>query len=209
MKLKLKFINKEEALGFINKYFVFLAFAIGILVVGIGVSQFLYPLWNEVQGVDIKRADQKQTELSQAKDFEAQLKIMRTKYQEIDYNDIRRLDVVLPKGLDKEKLFLTMQNFGKNSGFTVSTVTISTVDATTSTSETRRSSEVAQTETAVAQIRQVGISISVNGVTNYSDFKKLLQDIETHAPLLTLRTVEYPSIGTINMELTSYYLDQG
>jgi len=207
--MKLTFFKKEAVLGFVNKYFVFLTFVIVLLVVGIGVSQLVYPLWNEVQAVDVRRADEKEKELREAQNFETQLKQMRDKYQQIDYDDIRRLDAALPKTLDKETLYLTMQNFGKANGFTVRQVDISTTATTAAPEDSRRSTTTsAQGGSSVAQIKRVNITISLDGAESYQNFKDLLRDIETHVPILTLQSISYPIEGSVKLDLTSYYLDQ-
>jgi hypothetical protein len=205
MKLTFK---KEAVLGFVNKYFVFLTFVIVLLVVAIGVSQLIYPLWNEVQAVDVRRADEKEKELKEAQNFETQLKQMRDKYQQIDYNDIRRLDAALPKSLNRETLFLTMQNFGKAYGFSVRQVDISTATTATAPEDSRRSTTSTQNGSSIAQIKRVNITISLDGVESYQDFKQLLRNIETHVPILTLQSVSYPIEGSVKLNLTSYYLDQ-
>lgn len=206
-------VQKEKIFGFVDKYFGYLSLFIIVVVVGLGTYYIVYPHWNEVQGVELLRVREKEGQLTEAESYLSDLKAMRDKYTQVDYFDVQRLSQVLPRDFDEEQMFLTLRQFGKESGLEVTNLKINTVtsqsQATEETARRRTTDETAESSESVGigTIRQVDISLTVRGVDTYESFKQFLMIIETHAPLLDLGEVAWPiEGGQVIVDLVTYYL---
>jgi len=210
--MNIPFVKKNELYNFVEKNFTYLAVGLVIIVIFFFTYFLIVPTWKEIRDVSVLELQQKQTRLTEMQKFLSQLKTMRDTYAEIDYNDIQRLETVLPKGFDKQQLFLQIQQFAEQSGFPATSITFNEKLAATTSSTSRRNSQSAQQATGVVaggEVQEVTINITVQGVATYDSFKQFLTSIEGFGPILTLSSIDYPvSSSAFSMSLTTYYLSE-
>ncbi|MFA5030703.1 MAG: hypothetical protein WC495_03880 [Patescibacteria group bacterium] len=210
--MNLPFVKKNELYNFVDKNFIYLAIGLVIIVIFFFTYFLIVPTWKDIRDVSVLELQQKQTRLTEMQKFLSELKTMRDTYAEIDYNDIQRLETVLPKGFDRQQLFLQIQQFAEQSGFPATSITFNEKLAATS-STSRRNSQNAQSGGSVVStggdIEEVTINITVQGITTYDSFKQFLTSIESFGPMLTLSTIDYPvSSSAFSFSLTTYYLSE-
>ena len=210
--MNLPFVKKNELYNFVDKNFIYLAIGLVIIVIFFFTYFLIVPTWKDIRDVSVLELQQKQTRLTEMQKFLSELKTMRDTYAEIDYNDIQRLETVLPKGFDRQQLFLQIQQFAEQSGFPATSITFNEKLAATS-STSRHNSQNAQSGSSVVStggdIEEVTINITVQGITTYDSFKQFLTSIESFGPMLTLSTIDYPvSSSAFSFSLTTYYLSE-
>lgn len=201
--MKVAIPKKDELYGLVDKYFGVIAIVLVFIILVVGLTQFVMPLWKQVREVDVLNVQQTQEELDEAQLFLSQLRQMRNKYEDISYADIQRLQNVLPHGLDKKVLFLQLQEFGKDNDLEVTSLGIS--GGATGLTDTRRQASTQATD--AARVEQAIITMSVNGLETYQSFKDFLTNVEQYAPILELTSIQYPLATTsATFSFTTYYL---
>lgn len=203
-------MKKNELYSFVDKNFSYLVAACIVVVVFLFTYFLIVPTWKEIRDVSVLELEQKQDRLTEMQKFLSELKTMRDKYTQIDYNDIQRLETVLPKGFNKQKLFLQLEELVTQKGLTVSSIAFIEHLAAASSSTSRRNSQtVTDSSASTGGVEQVDISLTVQGVSTYDSFKEFLTSIESFGPMLTLASVDYPVSSTaLSITLTTYYLSE-
>lgn len=205
IKIKPQLPKKADIYSFVDKYFGYLVTVIVFLVLLFGMTQVIIPSWQKIRGVDVLNTKELQAELDESSAFLSELKAMRDEYDKVDYSNIKRIERLLPRGLDKERLFLQLQTFGDDLGLTVTAITITGNEATTNATR-RQTSTVVDT---TSRVQEAVITVTIQGLANYEDFKKLLHAIESYSPVLELTSVQYPPAAAGNsFTFTTYYLSE-
>lgn len=202
--------KKSSIYDFVEKNFIYLVVGLAVIILFVFINFLIAPTWRQIREVNVLELEQEQQRLLEAQKFLSDLKVMRDKYASVNYYDIQRLETVLPKGLDKEKLALQLENFGTDAGFTVTRISIEERVATTGTTTSRRATPqmTGATTKDVSDINQANINLEISGVDTYTAFKNFLTYLERYAPILRLSSISYPIKSQFSVILTTYYLSE-
>lgn len=208
--MNIPFVKKNELYGFVDKNFTYLVVMVVVIIVFLFTYFLIVPTWKEIRDVNVLELQQKQDRLTQLQQLSSELKTMRDKYAKVDYNDIQRIETILPKGFDKQRMYLQLEQFGAQSGFTVTSISIEERLANSGTASSRRTAQTGATsDSSVGGVEEVSIAMTISGVDSYDAFKKFLTLIESYAPMMTLSTIDYPvSQSGFSFTLTTYYLSE-
>lgn len=204
-------INKNAIFQIVDKYFLYLALFFVLVIISIGFNYIVLPVWRDIRSVDVVKVKEQQKQLDDLRAYVVQLKRMRDQYSLVDYNDVKRLEDVLPRNFDEQTTYLKVQNFVRQSGLSMTSLNI--VSGSTASSQTgeisRRSTAATGTASASGRVVEVGIDVGVNGLQTYTQFKNFLQLLEQEAPLLQLTSLTYPISGaSATFSLKTYYLSE-
>ena len=124
------------------------------------------------------------------------------KYDSISDEDKRKINLMLPYGLDYPQLFAQVENLVESNGFELNRVTLSRLN-----SKGNKVGEAKQGDFDF--IKKVNISITINGVNNFSDYKRMLNMFYSNLLLMDISSISYSSdmCGTYSIDLTTYYLE--
>lgn len=207
--------NKNTLFEIADKYFMYLALFFVLIIVGLGINYFVLPIWRDVRSVDAVKVQAQQKELDDLNSYIVELKRMRDQYATVDFSDIKRLEAVLPRSFDKQKIYLQIQDFVAQSDLSLTSLNIAAANESAGTGQaSRRATNTSTTNTAATQeassrVQAVTIEVGVNGIDTYQKFKHFMTLIEQEAPLLNLKSVTYPVSGaSVNFSLQSYYLSE-
>jgi len=208
--MNIPFLKKNDLYGFVDKNFTYLVVVIVVAIVFLFTYFLIVPTLKEIRDVNVLELQQKQDRLTEMQQLSSELKTMRDKYTQVNYNDIQRIETILPKGFDKQRTFLQLEQFGAQSGLTVTSISIEEHLTTAGTTSSRRTTQTdTSTDSFVGGVEEVSISMTVAGVDSYDGFKQFLSIIESYAPLMTLSSIDYPiSSKGLSLTLTTHYLSE-
>lgn len=174
----------------------FVAVAVGIVVVIGGLGYLVF-----IQGIvsDIQQAGQTdlQAQLQAYNDRRItleRLEALSERYNELTTVQLRQLDSVLPSESEIPHIMIELKNF-------VSEHNLSLVKL-----ETGPLKAVTAGETAHTAVRTLNITLTIDGIASYFQFKNFLDSISTQLPLMELHSLTYlPSTTSYSFNLTLYY----
>ncbi|MDD4607345.1 MAG: type 4a pilus biogenesis protein PilO [Patescibacteria group bacterium] len=127
----------------------------------------------------------------------ADLQEVQTSYQQLNMNDLNKLDAILPSKQDVPEIVLQMKTIVEKSGFILSAIEINESKVDT------KSKEVVHPELGILKV-----DLKLAG-GDYVRFKKLLDNFETSLPLVDIQTISFPqTLDSFNLNLQTYYLMQ-
>jgi hypothetical protein len=172
-----------------------------IIFIALILGGLMYWLLISPQYLKLKTA-QIDLELSQ-QDFQlknqqlADLQEVQTSYQQLNMNDLNKLDAILPSKQDVPEIVLQMKTIVEKSGFILSAIEINESKVNT------KSKEVVHPELGILKV-----DLKLAG-GDYVRFKKLLDNFETSLPLVDIQTISFPqTLDSFNLNLQTYYLMQ-
>ena len=122
-----------------------------------------------------------------------------SRYQQINTNDLSRINQALPQGKDIAGLLVQLQNLAENNGLLLASVSVS--DPT----------EPMAGKNGKAEIQQLSVNLSLIGSQNniYRQLKEFLDSLETNLRLFDVSAVYFtPGSPAFSVNLTTYYLNE-
>ena len=121
-----------------------------------------------------------------------------SRYQQINTNDLSRINQALPQGKDIAGLLVQLQNLAENNGLLLASVSVS--DPT----------EPMAGKNGKAEIQQLSVNLSLIGSQNniYRQLKEFLDSLETNLRLFDVSAVYFtPGSPAFSVNLITYYLN--
>ena len=121
-----------------------------------------------------------------------------SRYQQINTNDLSRINQALPQGKDIAGLLVQLQNLAENNGLLLASVSVS--DPT----------EPMAGKNGKAEIKQLSVNLSLIGSQNniYRQLKEFLDSLETNLRLFDVSAVYFtPGSPAFSVNLITYYLN--
>jgi cell division protein FtsL len=208
--MDMKLLSKQSLLTAINKYFLYIAIATVVIIVGVGANYILYPRWQEIHGTAVLKIDEKQQQLTEAKNFLRELENLRERYATVNYNDIQRLEHVLPHEFNMQKIYEQIADFASKADLQLNSITVKSPSAA-STATTRRQEVPADSssQVSVGSVQEVPVDFAITGTMSYAKFKEVITLLENEAPLYTLSSFVYPPTSSnVSFSVTTYYLSE-
>lgn len=207
----MKFLSEEQINRFLNQYYRYLVWCLVILVLIIGIFTLLLPQYHRLNDTGIFENKEAESNLAERENYLADLRNMQQSYDDLEIRAWRSLDNILPKEGDVYLLFAQMETLARDNGLILSSININDglntdTDAQTKASKTAKTT--ATTNTSIADnIKTVNISLNLEGINSYENFKLFLDSIENNARILDIKSLSYsPEKSTYTVTLSTYYL---
>ncbi|MBU2229331.1 type 4a pilus biogenesis protein PilO [Patescibacteria group bacterium] len=203
---------KNKVFSFIVKYFRFILGAVVVLLLVLSTYLIILPKYKQIADEGYLDYEQKQQTLEAKKNELRELQKLQEELSQITTVEMERLERILPSSKDIPDIFLQMESLARESGLTVSRVSIAETSGRSSNSN---SSAAKNSETNVNQaggIQTITISLSVEGNTTYDSLKILLDNIEDNMRIVDLDSLSYSPPETegdssFSVNLATYYLE--
>lgn len=191
--------NKNTLNLFLNEYFQAIIVLSLILFLALAYFIFLGPRFSIAQTTIRANIDSEKTLYTNNLKKLASYKAINEIYKNIDKNDLKRFNAVLPDNYVAERLFGEIEEIVSREGGLVSDITIKIPD------EAEAAAATSSPLTTDPNLGQYNLDITVSAI-NYSDFKGLLKKLESNLRLLDITNVSFtPSDSTAKITFTTYY----
>lgn len=140
------------------------------------------------------------------KNFEYLTKIKNfvKKYEDIDDEDKKKINLMLPDQLDYPQLFAQVEDLASNNGFVLSSIIVSPIGK-----NIRNSNLDKDKQKIPNSINKVSLNITIDGVKNFADYKRMLDMFYNNLLLVDLYSISYSdtTTGSYMIDLTTYFLE--
>ncbi len=178
----------------ISQYFVLVAAGIVVIIGGVGYLVFIHGTVTDIQQAgqtdlqaQLQAYEDRRITLGRLEDLSAQ-------YNELTAIQLHQLDSVIPTESELPQIMIELKNF-------VSQHRLNLVSLDTGPLKAVKSSDsVSQT------VKTLNITLTIDGIASYFQFKDFLDSISTQLPLMELHSISYvPSETSYGLNLTLYY----
>lgn len=199
---------KTKANTFAGQYYKWCV--VGVLLViliggwfGILQREFFAVQQNGVAGYEatIERLQDRQ-------EYLAGLRKMEDSYNELNQEQLRQLEYLLPVGFDTTATIARMEQFAGQAGLQLLSVDV------TSGQEIESGTNTTTQEGALTfsnkSIRRANIAMNLSTADgSYDELKHFLDTLDTFVPVLNLDAISYtPATGSYAIQVTTYYIEQ-
>ncbi len=214
--------NNQEKISwffiFLNSYYKYLIIVLSLVILLSAVFLWLKPKYLEVKDLAAQKLPQREKKLTELTKYYQDLEELSTKLTEFQRNkeiEMQKLEKILPHETDLANLFAqletlieTNQNNEYNFGFVLNGITFS--ESALPTSEVQTIPKKNNTN----NIRMIDIDLDIQG-GGYSDFKRLLTNIEKYLRIMDVTSVRFGNIyvdfekgerAGYTLTLRTYYL---
>jgi Tfp pilus assembly protein PilO len=196
-------LQLSSTIRFIQRHIFTVGIIVAALILLLGYLFVVAPRLRTVQQLGGLNYNQKVKELETQQAYLAELKKLGLSLQDISYNDIARLDKVIPKGRDIPGIFRQMQAFAAEAGMELLSVSV-TDGAPLPPGPDGKGSTFLHTLT---------VSVMLGGSLDYQGLKEFLNTVSRQAPILDLTAITNAAEsstkpGTYSFAFRSYYLTQ-
>jgi len=194
--MKLSKISKK-LFSLFSKYFIIIIVVLIIIVLGAGyifVIKDTVQQIKEVGGVDYKI---KEDEKIRKEGIRTKLEKLEEDYKTVSQRQIDELDEVLTSHVAIPDLVIKLKKFVEDNGLVLNSIDV--IGGT--------SSGISNVDETQMIVKQLTLSISIQGIDSYSKFKSFLDSMETSMPLLKMNSLVYnPASSSYTLNLITYYL---
>ncbi len=178
----------------ISQYYPLLIIGIIIVVCGLGYLIFVRGIVSDIQqtgDADLQAQfrvyDERQATLDDLEDLSG-------RYQKLTTAQLNQLASVLPTASDIPQVMIEVKNFieqNKLDLVSLDSGPLTAIDPDTTTAATAK---------------ELNISLTIDGIASYYQFKSFLDDISTQLPLMELNSITYtPDTTSYTLNLTLHY----
>lgn len=201
---------RNRALLFLNRYFNAVVFAFSLIIIIFGLLIFVKPKYENVKN-DISRTKETETVeyLKQSARLN-ELKKIKESYDKINQEDIKKLDLMVPMGLDKEELLAQLEKIILQNGLLFSNLAVKEAGEKSPPADKLvliKESAAASNLSSSGEIKSLNISLPLAGLS-YEGLKNVLEVFQNNLRLMDINHLSYdPGGQTINLEITTYYIE--
>ncbi len=181
----------------LEKYFLWLALGLSILIIILGVWFLWRPVYNEWQGgVDLNK-ERNELQVARAR-FEV-LKKLFTDWENLKVKPAGRdLPLILPSEAEVPNLLVQLEAIARDTGFKLQGIAVSEASG----KGTSRKGESGAT--TISGARPIKITLSLDGAT-YPKVKTLLKALDQAWRLIQVDSFTVGRDSALSLELTAYY----
>ena len=205
----MKLLSEEQINRFLNQYYRYLAWCLVVLVLLIGIFTLLLPQYHRLKDTGVFESKEAENILAERENYLGELRNMRQTYDDLEIRAWRNLDNILPRESDIYLLFAQMETLARDNGLVLVSININ--DGSAAASQQTPNSKVekpAVVNNSVADnIRTINLSLNLEGINSYENFKLFLDNLENNARILDIKSLSYsPEKSTYTVTLATYYL---
>ncbi|MFH1235854.1 MAG: hypothetical protein V1685_02860 [Parcubacteria group bacterium] len=175
-------------------------FAIGfvVIILGLGYVIVISPVIKEIQIIGRESRDFREQELTQLRTHLTDLSQKRASFESINTERLSLLSRALPSSKDVPQLMIEIPKFFESQGFQVASMNFTESAVDFGDDKPREA------------LKQLNVTVEINGVSSYSFFKLMLSTIEDSLRFFDLRSITYAPFSTrYSLTLITYYLGEG
>lgn len=191
----------SSGIRFIQRHIFTAGIIVAALVLLFGYVFAIAPRLRTVKNVGGLNYSQKVKTLEAQQKYLDELKTLHVRLQDISYNDIARLDKVIPKGKDIPGIFRQMQAFAAEAKMELLSVSVSDGAPLPPGPDGKGSTK----------LNTLTVSVVLGGALDYQGLKEFLNVISRQAPILDLTAIANSAAGsssptTYTFAFRSYYM---
>jgi Tfp pilus assembly protein PilO len=182
----------------ISKYYVVIVVLLVLFTLAAGYFFIIKDRVVKIQEVELVDLQSAIDALSGREDTLFELKQLHEKYSRITEDQILQLSYVLPQQSEIPYLVIEIKNFIKENDLLLNSIDVGSLKSSPISAEATASDNFS--------VKELKISLSINGVDSYFKLKDFLDNLSTNLPLLELTSLVYsPGIDAYSLNLTTYY----
>ncbi len=188
--------SAEKLIQLFDKLFIYFLIAIILIILGIGYMVFIQEKVAEIQKVGTVDLDSKINVQNSAQRNLNLLQDLSEKYNKVSQEELLKLAKVLPRESELPFLSIELDKFVTENGLILNSIDIGAFSG----------SSVSLAYSDTAPIKELNISLSIEGIESYLQLKSFLQAMSEELPLIELSSLTYnDELTTYNLNLTTYY----
>jgi hypothetical protein len=196
-------VNFSTISRFLQRHIFTVGIVVAALVLLGGYLAIVAPRLRTVKILGGLNYSQKVKTLETQQEYLDDLKALHASLQDVSYDDIARLDKVIPKGKDIPGIFRQMQAFATQAKMELMSVSVADGASLPPGPDGKGSSN----------LHTLSISVILAGVLDYNGTKAFLDIVSRQAPILDLTAISNSAstaaaASTYSFTFRSYYLSQ-
>lgn len=203
---------KNNLILLLSRYFTAIVLIFSLIVIILGLIIFIKPKYETVKNEISKTKETDTAEYLKQSALLEELKKIKESYDKINQDDVKKLDLMVPNGLDKEELLAQLEKIMNKNGLLYSTLAVKDAGAASTPTEKSGKEEQkapAKVSSGQGEIKSVSISLPFSGVS-YSGFKNILEIFQNNLRLMDIKNLSYkPGLtgADISFEIVAYYVE--
>lgn len=201
-----KFNLRAKLNKILIRYYIWWAVILVLILFSLSWLLLLGPQYDLIQRSGILQLISLQEQLSEREAYLADLKIMKLEYNELDWREVRNLDLIIPKEDELTALFWQIEELANNNGVELVGLNLNIEKDSEVQQQISGVTEEPEDQTP-AQIKKLGMTATFNSGSQYQDLKKLLIALENNLQILNIKSLTYVKGGeSYALSMETYYL---
>ncbi len=189
---------KRKLIFLISKYYVAIVILLVLFTLAAGYFFIIKDQVAEIQEVELVDLQSAMDALSGKKDTLFELEQLYEKYSRITEDQVLQLSHVLPLQSEIPYLVIEIQDFIKENYLLLNSIDVGSLKSSGISAESITTDNLS--------VKELKISLSINGVDSYFKLKDFLDNLSANLPLLELTSLVYsPGTDAYSLNLTTYY----
>ena len=189
---------KRKLIFLISKYYVAIVILLVLFTLAAGYFFIIKDQVAEIQEVELVDLQSAMDALSGKKDTLFELEQLYEKYSRITKYQVLQLIHILPLQSEISYLVIEIQDFIKENYLLLNSIDVGSLKSSGISAESITTDNLS--------VKELKISLSINGVDSYFKLKDFLDNLSANLPLLELTSLVYsPGTDAYSLNLTTYY----
>jgi len=187
----------RKIIFFFNKYYLVILIVVVLAILGTGYLLFIQNKIAEIQKVGTLDLESKLNSKTIVQSNLDKLIELDENYSKITQDELYKLSKVLPKKSEIPFLLVELDRFITENGLTLVTLDIGPLSG---------EDDIAKDTVLGTTVKELNISLSVDGIESYFELKTFLQLMSEQLPLIELSSLNYVNeLSAFSLNLTTYY----
>lgn len=202
---------KQKVNGFLIRYFNLLAIALAAIILIVGFFLLIKPKYNKISREIRLSNENSESKYDAAFAHLAQLNKLKTEYEKISPESIKKIEIMLPSEKFYEELFVQLESIVLKNGLLLTSLQISPEgSAGADKAQNNQAKKDEKVKDALPEeITKIKIAMSVAGV-DYLGLKNLLYVLENNLQLTDITNLSFsPDQKGATFEMFAYYFVSG
>lgn len=189
---------KRKLIFMISKYYVAIVILLVLFTLATGYFFIVKDRVAEIQEVGLVDLQSALDTLSGKEKILFELEQLHEKYSRITEDQIQQLSRILPQQSEIPYLVIEIKNFIKENDLFLNSIDVESLKLSSVSAESMTTDNFS--------VKELKISLSINGVDSYFKLKDFLDNLSANLPLLELTSLVYsPGTDAYSLNLTTYY----
>ncbi|USN53713.1 MAG: hypothetical protein H6760_00900 [Candidatus Nomurabacteria bacterium] len=176
---------------FLIEQYRYVLVAVALILALVGYLVFIGPELQEVRRFGTADLKDEKSKLEDRKTYLTRLQGMLDAYSTLNQNSLSELEGVLPTYEDIPDLFIIVEDLAKQSGLSLSSVSINPANLESESSAAGASTTSLSQLAKSKNLKAFDISVTAINGTSYEDFKDFITNIENSNRLFDVRSMQF------------------